>query len=299
MNNKKQITVFTPTYNRAYILPQCYEGLKKQTSQEFIWLIVDDGSTDNTRELVKQWIDEKIIEIQYIYQENGGMYMAHNTGHRNLTTELCIGCDSDDYLYETCIENVLKIWNTNKTHENSGVIGMCSDSNRKILAEIPEDLQQTTLYDLRYRYKIKGDFKFALRSDLLKQNYYPVINGENYLAVGYIYFLLDQNYKMLVLHEQLCCQNYLSDGEVMNKVKRYVTAPKGYMLYRNEMIPIMHNFKEKWWQATHYVSSAIFAKDKNFIKEAKEKIPVIIAIPTGIVLNLIIRYKYKKIKGNK
>lgn len=291
----KQITVFTPSYNRAYILPKCYEALKRQTCQDFVWLIIDDGSSDNTRKLVEQWQKEGILEIEYIYQENKGMHGAHNTGHINCKTELCIGCDSDDYLFDDCIEIVLNKWNSRSMDvDYSGVIGMCHDDDGKPLAQIPEEIDETTLYDLRYKYKIKGDFKFALRTDLLNQYEYPMIPGERYIAVGYIYFLIDQGHKLLVYHGPLCCQNYLADGEVTNKTKRYVTAPKGYMIYRNAMIPIMHNFKEKWWQATHYVSSAIFAKDKNFLREAAEKLPVIAAIPSGILLNLFIRYKYNK-----
>ena len=296
MNSKKQITVFTPTYNRAYILPQCYEALKRQTCQNFIWQIIDDGSTDNTKELVDSWIEEGILEIQYIYQDNQGMHGAHNTGHKNLTTELCIGCDSDDYLYDDCIEKVLERWNNRPAGNYSGVIGMCKDSKGTPLAAIPEDLDETTLYELRYMRRVKGDFKFALRSDLLQRYYYPMIEGEHYVAVGYIYFLIDQNYKMLVIHDGLCCQEYLADGEIMNKAKRYVTAPKGYMVYRNAMMPIMHNFKERWWQATHYVSSAVFAKDRHFIREANCKGTVIAAIPSGFALSIVIRHKYAKIQ---
>ena len=296
---KKQITVFTPTYNRAYILPQCYEALKRQTCKDFIWQIIDDGSTDNTKELVDKWIREGIIEIQYIYQENQGMHGAHNTGHKNLTTELCIGCDSDDYLFDDCIEKVLNKWNRKNGDNYSGVIGMCLDSKGNPLAKIPSDLKETTLYDLRYRMKIKGDFKFALRTDLLQKYYYPMYEDEHYVAVGYIYFLIDQDYKMLVIPEGLCCQEYLNDGEVKNKVKRYVTAPKGYMVYRNAMMPIMHSFKEKLWQATHYVSSAIFAKDNHFIKKSNSKFATIVAIPSGIALNIYIRYKYNQWKKSR
>lgn len=291
----KQITVFTPTYNRAYILPKCYEALKRQTCNDFIWLIVDDGSTDNTKELIKKWKNENKIEIQYIYQDNQGMHGAHNTGHKNLKTELCIGCDSDDYLYDDCIEKVLKRWNErNKRCNYSGVIGMCADSNGIPLAKIPERLEETKLYDLRYKENIKGDFKFALRTDLLQKYYYPIYEDENYVAVGYIYFLIDQDYDLLVLHDNLCCQEYQADGEVKNKVKRYVTAPKGYMMYRNMMMPIMHNFKEKWWQATHYVSSAIFAKEKHFMRKSNCKFATLFAIPSGILLNIYIKRKYKK-----
>lgn len=294
----KRITVFTPTYNRAYILPQCYEALKRQTYQDFIWLIVDDGSNDDTKGLIQGWINEGCIEIKYIYQENLGMHGAHNTGHKNLTTELCIGCDSDDYLLDDCIEKVLKTWDCRPQGEYSGVIGLCKYSNGRTHTNIPSELEETTLYDLRYRYKNRGDYKFALRSDLLKQQYYPMIDGEKYMAVGYKYFVIDQQYKMRTIHDHLCCQNYLEDGEGSNKIKRYVTAPKGYMVYRNEMLPLMHNFKERCWQATHYVSSAIFAKEKRFILNSKYKYIVILAIPSGLILNLLIRYRYyKKLKS--
>ena len=295
----KQITVFTPTYNRAALLPRCYEALKRQTCQDFVWRIVDDGSTDGTEALVSSWIDEGFIEIEYIYQENKGMHGAHNAGHKDLKTELCIGCDSDDYLYDDCIEEILQKWNRrNRGIDYSGVIGMCMSSSGDILAKIPPGLDETTLYDLRYRWKIKGDFKFALRSDLLMGYEYPMIEGENYLAVGYIYFLIDQSHKMVVIHAPLCCQDYLDGGESRGKIKRYVTAPKGFMVYRNEMIPIMHTCKERWWQATHYVSSAIFAGDHEFLKKANSRLIVVSAIPSGIALNLYIRGKYVKQYGS-
>ena len=89
-------------------------------------------------------------------------------------------------------------------------------------------------------------------------------------------------------------QEYLPDGETKNKIKRFVTAPKGYMVYRREMMPIIHNLKEKWWQATHYVSSAIFAKEKAFIKKSGFPWITILAIPSGIALNMYIRYKYRE-----
>ena len=127
-----QITVFTPTYNRAYILHQCYEALKRQTNKNFIWLIIDDGSTDNTYNLVKGWIEEGIIDIDYHKQENLGMHGAHNTAHKLLKTELCIGCDSDDYLMDDCIERVLNLWNTKSNDNHSGVIGLCANTQNKV-----------------------------------------------------------------------------------------------------------------------------------------------------------------------
>ena len=104
----KQLTIFTPTFNRAYILNKCYESLKDQTVKEFIWLIIDDGSTDNTEELVREWISEGILEIRYIYKKNQGMHGAHNTAYENIDTELNTCIDSDDYMPIDGVEKILK-----------------------------------------------------------------------------------------------------------------------------------------------------------------------------------------------
>lgn len=296
---KPIITVYTPTYNRAYILPQCYESLKRQTCRDFIWLIVDDGSTDHTEELVKEWIDENIIDIRYHKQENMGMHGAHNTAHRLLETELGICCDSDDYLTDDCIEKIVNLWKEKGGEEYGGIIGLSADTRDHVWARIPEELSETTSYDLRYRYKNKGDYKLVYRSDLLKREPYPMFEDENYVAIGYKYFKLDREYKMLVLNEIIYRHEYLDDGETKNKMKRYITAPKGYMVYRREMMPLMHNLRLKWWQATHYVSSAIFAREKRFIKKSGCPWVTILAIPSGIALNLYIRYKYRQSEARK
>ena len=100
------LTVFTPTYNRAHTLPRTYASLKNQDSFCFEWLIIDDGSTDNTRELVESWIAENKIPIRYHYQENQGMHGAHNTAYRLINTELNTCIDSDDYMPD----DAEKVW---------------------------------------------------------------------------------------------------------------------------------------------------------------------------------------------
>lgn len=108
---KKKITVFTPTYNRAYCLHKCYESMKRQTSKDFEWLIIDDGSSDGTDELVKGWMkEEKSFPIRYIYKKNGGMHTAYNVAYENIDTELAMNIDSDDYLTDTAIEDILNFW---------------------------------------------------------------------------------------------------------------------------------------------------------------------------------------------
>ena len=87
----ESITVFTPTYNRAGLLGRCYESMKRQTNKDFIWMIIDDGSIDNTKEVVENWIkNEKTFKIQYYYKENGGLHTAYNEAIEHIETELCV-----------------------------------------------------------------------------------------------------------------------------------------------------------------------------------------------------------------
>lgn len=109
----KSITVFTPTYNRAYCLNQLYESLLRQTSKDFLWLIIDDGSSDSTQEVVSLWIKDNKIAIQYHYQENKGTVYAHNTAHYLMDTELCVCIDSDDYMPDGLSMNLFNKYKQN------------------------------------------------------------------------------------------------------------------------------------------------------------------------------------------
>ena len=108
----KTLTIFTPTFNRAYTLHKCYESLKRQTSKDFVWLIIDDGSSDNTKELVDKWINENEVEIRYYYQKNQGMHGAHNTAYKLIETEINTCIDSDDYITDDAVEKIVNFWKT-------------------------------------------------------------------------------------------------------------------------------------------------------------------------------------------
>ena len=103
-----KLTIFTPTYNRAHTLPRTYESLCKQKNKDFVWLIIDDGSSDNTEELVKNWQKENSdFTIEYVKKENGGMHTAHNVAYKNIHTELNMCIDSDDCIAENAVEKIL------------------------------------------------------------------------------------------------------------------------------------------------------------------------------------------------
>lgn len=290
----KTLTIFTPTFNRKNLLKKCYQALLSQTNKDFIWLIIDDGSTDDTGLMVDEWIKKGEIDIEYIYQNNQGMHGAHNTAHLNAETPLTVCCDSDDYLAKNAVEIIINLWNEKGNESYAGIIGNDADVDGNRIVELPTGVKETTLYDLRYKFKIRGDFKLVYRTELLQEELYPLIDDEDYLAVGYKYFMIDQKYNLLITNETLCYVDYQDNGNSANKIKKYVTSPKGFMYYRLKMMPIMHNFSSRLWQATHYVSSSIFAREPKFLSMTENKWTVIAALPLGIVLNLYIRLKYFK-----
>ena len=144
----KFLTVFTPAYNRAETLKRTYESLCEQDCKEFIWLIVDDGSTDDTQELVQNWIKKNNgFEIKYIYKENGGMHTAHNVAYENITTELNVCIDSDDRLAAGAVTKIKNKWNKVKNKGYAGIIGLDADLNtgRVIGKGFPKGMKETTL----------------------------------------------------------------------------------------------------------------------------------------------------------
>lgn len=292
----KTITVFTPTYNRAYCLDQCYQSLIRQTNQDFIWLIIDDGSTDNTEELVGSWIKENKIAIRYHYQENQGMHGGHNAAYRLIETTLNVCIDSDDFMPDNAIEKILVNWDIVKDKpEFAGIVGLDADSKGNIIGTpIPENIKKTTLYDIYNKHKVKGDKKLVYRTEVVKKYpAYPIFEGERFVPLGDLYLLIDQDYKLYPVNEVFCIVEYLPDGSSMNMLKQYRRHPKGFAFSRKNRMRLARSFKEQFKNAIHYVSSAMFTKNAAFIKESPKKITTFLAIPLGVVLNLYIRYKTK------
>ena len=283
---KHTLTIFTPSYNRAYTLHKCYESLKKQTSKDFCWLIIDDGSTDNTKELVDNWIDENIIEIKYHYQNNQGMHGAHNTAYELIDTELNVCIDSDDYMPEDAVEKIIEFWNKNKRDDLAGIIALDAYTDGTIIGEkFPEGMKETTLFEVNNIHKIPGDKKLVYRTELIKEYPYPLFEGERYVGLAYKYYKLDEKYKLATLNEVLCIVEYLEDGSSMNMLNQYRKNPKGFAFYRIEnMKNSRASFKFKFKESIHYVASSLISKNKKFLFETPKKGMTIVALPLGVLL---------------
>jgi glycosyltransferase involved in cell wall biosynthesis len=296
-----KLTVFTPTYNRGYCLHQCYESLKRQTNKHFIWLIVDDGSTDNTEELVKQWVGEQALTIHYVKQANQGMHGAHNTAYETIDTELNVCLDSDDIFHEKAVERILSFWETYGSNKVSGFVALNANEAGDVLgSELPQGITSSTLFDLYYKHGITGDKKLIYRTEVAKAFPYPLFEGEKYVGLAYKYYKLDEQYPLLLMNEVVCLVEYRPDGSTMNMLRQYKTNPKGFAFYRHQLMTLsLANTKFKFRQAIHYVSSSLLSKNKAFFKESPSPWLTVAALPLGACLYVYINLKsLKELKGS-
>ena len=291
------LTIFTPAYNRAHTLHLGYEALLRQTCKDFEWLIIDDGSTDNTRALVEGWIAENKIPIRYHYQENQGMHGAHNTAYRLITTELNTCIDSDDYMPDDAVEKIVSFWKKYGNEKVAGIIGLDQTIQGNIIGTtFPKELKETTLFRF-YENGGKGDKKLVYRTDIIKQYpEYPIFEGEKYVGLAYKYYCVDEDFPLLPLNEVLCIVEYQEDGSSMNMYKQYWRNPQGFAFYRKKEMMITRNIKRKFIVCAHYVSSSIMSRNWRFIQESSEKLLTFLAIPIGLCLYGWTTYMVKRNK---
>ena len=291
----KTLTVFTPAYNRAYTIHLCYESLCRQTCRDFVWLVVDDGSTDNTKELIESWQKkDNGFEIRYVYKQNGGMHTAHNTAYENIDTELNVCIDSDDYMTDDAVEKIVTLWQEKGGEQYAGIIALdCLQNGEIIGTELEKDRETTTLKGF-YQRGGKGDKKLIYRTDVMKKYPpYPEFEGEKYVSIAYKYYLADEDYSLLILNEPVCVVEYQADGSSTNMYRQYLRNPKGFAFIRKVDMEKADNLKELFRCTTHYVSSSIISKNKNFIKESPRKAATVLSIPFGAALTVYIKHKSK------
>lgn len=307
-----QITVFTPTYNRAYCLHKCYESMKRQTCKDFDWLIVDDGSSDDTKELVQSWIDNKPdFNIRYVYKENGGMHTGYNMAYELIETELSMNVDSDDYLTDSAIEEVLNFWNSHKRNDVGGIYALdCYENGNIIGLPFPEDMKEfrgwgykTIFYEVngkKRKFRNQGDKKFIGVTKVIKEYPpIPVFEGEKYHSLYYKQHLIEQDYNILIYNKPVCVVEYMPDSSTNHMYTAYVKNPKGFCSERRFVMKYAPTFRLKFSDAIHYVAESMLAQDRHFLKNSTNKPITVLAFPIGVMLYCLIRYKTRKIHEKK
>lgn len=296
------LTVFTPTYNRAYILPQCYRSMCRQTCKDFVWLVVDDGSTDDTRALVESWMrEDNGFILRYVYQENKGMHGAHNLAYETIDTELNTCIDSDDYMPDDAVEKITTFWqNCDRDETIAGFLALDVDKDGKVIGtRLPENVTRATSYEVYYKFGVRGDKKFILRSDLTRLDPYPVFEGEKYVNLATKYSVLDKDYKLLLLNEPVCVVEYMPDGSSLNMIRQYFRNPRGFAYSRKLCMQLPYaDFRFRFVQAMHYVSSCLILKDRRWLADSPCRALTLLAAPAGFLWWVRICRQYKQLKRN-
>lgn len=291
---KKTLTVFTPTFNRKHLLPRLYESLRRQTCQDFIWMVIDDGSTDGTPELIETWKRANAIEIVYHYKNNGGMHSAHNDAYANIDTELNTCIDSDDYMPDDAVAKIITTWKMLQDKETlAGIIGLDADKHGQIIgSKIPEGLHRGNLTDLYKKYKVRGDKKLVLRTDVVRRYPpYPEYDGEKLVPLGILYLMIGRDYQFLYANEVFCIVEYQAEGSSNNILKQYRQSPRGFAYARVIQIQFAEDFRDSMKAYVHLVSSSIFANDIKLLWKGVNPLKSLLAAPMGLLLNLWIRVK--------
>lgn len=233
------ITIFTPSYNRAYILPKLYKSLKEQTCFDFEWLIVDDGSTDNTESLVKTWQQEtNPFVLRYISQKNGGKHTAINTGVNEAKGEAFFIVDSDDILPKQAIEFISEDFSyIDKDPHFAGICGVKANiKTKKPLSNSEQSKgKKCSMLDIRQKYGIKGDMAEVFKTDLLKQYPFPFFEGEKFMNEAMVWNKISEKYIFLYTGKIIYFCEYRPDGLTFSIRKHYRNSPQSTAYYYNSI----------------------------------------------------------------
>ena len=255
----KSLCVFTPTYNRADMLPRLYESLTRQSCCDFEWLIVDDGSSDGSENLIKGWIAEikqkgehsmaagtggaadaahmdgraDGITIRYFKQKNGGKMRAHNLGVRLCHSPLFVCLDSDDYFTDSAVSDILEKWSAVKFHSDcAGIVAHKGESTSNTLygAAFPDNTDFTSLSGL-YRSGFRGETTLVFKTEVLRAYPFPHIQAERYVPEDFVYDRIDRHYRLAVLPKILTVCSLLDEGYTDSVERLRRENPTGWYLY--------------------------------------------------------------------
>lgn len=226
-----KLTVLTPTYNRAAYLPRLYESLREQTNRDFLWLVVDDGSEDETKELIASY-REKMDNIQYIEQKNAGKHTALNRGIREIGTELTFIVDSDDYLPKNAVETILRYHE--KYADTPNLCGYsflrCHADGRVNTAYFPSEELIGTYAEVRINGGIGGDKAEVFYTRILKQYPFPTFPGEKFLPEDAVWMQMSGPYQMVHINENIYTCDYLEGGLTNTGKRMKIRSPRGMTL---------------------------------------------------------------------
>jgi glycosyltransferase involved in cell wall biosynthesis len=205
MSTTPLFTVFTPTYNRAHTIHRVYDSLHAQSLRDFEWLVVDDGSTDNTAQLIAAWVKTADFPIRYFHQAHRGKHVAHNLATREARGKFFLPLDSDDACVPLALERMAYHWSTIPASDLtrfSGVAGLCSDQHGRIIGDrFPSPPLDASLRELQYVYRLRGEKWGPELTEVVRRYPFPEIRGTQFTPEGIVWLDIAKTYKTRCINE--------------------------------------------------------------------------------------------------
>jgi glycosyltransferase involved in cell wall biosynthesis len=280
-------TVFTPTYNRAHTLGRVYESLARQTQKDFEWLIVDDGSTDDTPELVASWEAKATFPIRYLRQENRGKHVASNRAVREARGELFLFFDSDDRCVPNALERFKHQWDRIPEKDRNGfstVSALCTDLQGRVIgARYPADIYDVDSVAEQIRMRSGGERWGANRTSILRRYPFPEIPDEKFISEGIVWNRIALGYKTRFFNEALKIVEYRPDGLTASSVRIRANNPVGSRLYYQELIGLPIPEHDRIKALVNYVRFSFHGRISisRILREAAQPAMLLLALPLG------------------
>ena len=294
-----KISVLTPTYNRAELLKRLYESIIKQEREiQVEWLIMDDGSTDNTKNVINSFKLENKIEIQYFYQENSGKMNAINNLVPKAKGNVIIECDSDDFFTDEAFNIIGQAFHSNENRDDLYAICFLKyDLQGKNIGKKFKE-KETTMFDLYFKQGEDGEKALVYFSDIRKQYKYKLEKKERFCTEARLHHEMDLKYKIICYDEPIMVCEYQKDGYTRNIQKIFKENPYGYYKYFKEILERDMkgvSFKKRLYVIKHYILFSYLTKQYNSksIKNFKNKVVYYILLLPGMIKSNI------KIEKNK
>lgn len=272
-----KISILTPTYNRAKMLDKLYTSIivnNNNCKSEIEWLIMDDGSTDNTKQVVDGYIKQKIIDVKYFFQENRGKMQAINNLVRVSTGDYIIECDSDDYFTIDAIKSIEET--IEKYSDMEGIYALVFlkyDQNGKNMGnKFPEENHISKMFDLYFKEGVVGEKALVFRGAIRRRYEYEIEDGEKFVTESRLYHKLDLDYNIKCFNKEVMICEYKEDGYTKNVNNLFMQNPKGYYEYFKEIFT--HNMKgvtikQRIYVYKHFILFAVLNNKKDFIEDVK------------------------------
>ena len=284
------LTIFTPAYNRAHTLGALYESLCSQSSKDFEWILVNDGSTDDTDSLARRWLEEGRVRMRYFSQPNAGKMSCHNLAVDKAAGMLLMCLDSDDCLAgEDVVEKCVSFWKAADPPEN--ICGMITyKSLHNGYKKFPEGMDTAHIYELR-KAGYMGENAVIVRNDVLRAHKFPVFEGEKFVTDAYIFEQIDRDYSYLLMPfvSQEC--RYNPDGYSFNYLRLLFSNPQGYREYHNQRIRL--GYEGKFKSAICWGAVSIRMGLKGLFTKSASPLLVAAAFPAAVAKYILDSIKLK------